>query len=380
MGGEKNEKELVLSGWTGDYNSLSKSVRMKASTKTMFVLIFIAVLLVVTSLLYVFGYQNKGRILSDAISNLIVSDNVDLDLNFKAWRDSKKYEIKSNLSSSFGKMKLESVIELDSGNNPIKVYSNFLKDENDNYYVKLSSLKTESLKYFEDLINNSSKTIKLKSDDNKWKEYFSKDLLNSYKGIYSETISDIDDKWIKITPNDVYKTSKSYASFEMCLSGVRKQIKEDNVLQRKIMDIYQKNKFLKLKKDLGLKDGKYGFILEGNDEISSNFIKFIKEIVHFSEFDSFSSCRALKELSEEKFNELKDGIKITSFEVWVEKFSHAFSKIKINYDLRNNDEIYTEVFEVNFKYDKHLLLDLPNEYLLFNDVYSKFLERASSIN
>lgn len=380
MGGEKNEKELVLSGWTGDYNSLSKSVRMKASTKTMFVLIFIAVLLVVTSLLYVFGYQNKGRILSDAISNLIVSDNVDLDLNFKAWRDSKKYEIKSNLSSSFGKMKLESVIELDSGNNPIKVYGNFLKDENDNYYVKLSSLKTESLKYFEDLINNSSKTIKLKSDDNKWKEYFSKDLLNSYKGIYSETISDIDDKWIKITPNDVYKTSKSYASFEMCLSGVRKQIKEDNVLQRKIMDIYQKNKFLKLKKDLGLKDGKYGFILEGNDEISSNFIKFIKEIVHFSEFDSFSSCRALKELSEEKFNELKDGIKITFFEVWVEKFSHAFSKIKINYDLRNNDEIYTEVFEVNFKYDKHLLLDLPNEYLLFNDVYSKFLERASSIN
>ena len=51
MGGEKNEKELVLSGWTGDYNSLSKSVRMKASTKTMFVLIFIAALLVVTSLL-----------------------------------------------------------------------------------------------------------------------------------------------------------------------------------------------------------------------------------------------------------------------------------------------------------------------------------------
>ena len=49
-------------------------------------------------------------------------------------------------------------------------------------------------------------------------------------------------------------------------------------------------------------------------------------------------------------------------------------------DLRNNDEIYTEVFEVNFKYDKHLLLDLPNKYLLFNDVYSKFLERASSIN
>ena len=313
MGGEKNEKELVLSGWTGDYNSLSKSVRMKASTKTMFVLIFIAALLVVTSLLQGFGYQNKGRILSDAISNLIVSDNVDLDLNFKAWRDSKKYEIKSNLSSSFGKMKLESVIELDSGNNPIKVYGNFLKDENDNYYVKLSSLKTESLKYFEDLINNSSKTIKLKSDDNKWKEYFSKDLLNSYKGIYSETINDIDDKWIKITPNDVYKTSKSYASFEMCLSGIRKQIKEDNVLQRKIMDIYQKNKFLKLKKDLGLKNGKYGFILEGNDEISSNFIKFIKEIVHFSEFDSFSSCRALKELSEEKFNELKDGIKITSF-------------------------------------------------------------------
>ena len=29
--------------------------------------------------------------------------------------------------------------------------------------------------------------------------------------------------------------------------------------------------FLKLKKDLGLKDGKYGFILEGNDEISGNF-------------------------------------------------------------------------------------------------------------
>lgn len=380
MGGEKNEKELVLSGWTGDYNSLSKSVRMKASTKTMFVLIFIAVLLVVTSLLYVFGYQNKGRILSDAISNLIVSDNVDLDLNFKAWRDSKKYEIKSNLSSSFGKMKLESVIELDSGNNPIKVYGNFLKDENDNYYVKLSSLKTESLKYFEDLINNSSKTIKLKSDDNKWKEYFSKDLLNSYKEIYSETINDIDDKWIKITPNDIYKTSKSYASFEMCLSGVRKQIKEDNVLQRKIMDIYQKNKFLKLKKDLGLKDGKYGFLLESSDEISSNFIKFIKEIVHFSEFDNFSGCRALKELSEEKFNELKDGIKITSFEVWVEKISHAFSKIKINYDLKNNDEVYTKTFEVNFKYDKHLLLDLPNEYLLFNDVYSKFLERVSSIN
>ena len=39
------------------------------------------------------------------------------------------------------------------------------------------------------------------------------------------------------------------------------------------------------------------------------FIKFIKEIVHFSEFDNFSSCRALKELPEEKFNELRDGIK-----------------------------------------------------------------------
>jgi hypothetical protein len=151
--------------------------------------------------------------------------------------------------------------------------------------------------------------------------------------LFDQIIAKIDDKWIKISSQDLKSYSENVATTQKCSADAAKKIQNDSAARSELISIYKKHPFIAIDKSLGVKDGSLGYALSVNHETSR---AFSREYKNSAIYKTLVECDSSFTLNDDDLlqasNSKADGK--TQLQVWVSQWGHTITKITANKEAR----------------------------------------------
>jgi len=166
--------------------------------------------------------------------------------------------------------------------------------------------------------------------------------LSSVLEVIEEIAKKIEGRWIKISYSELLGDNEEFTKQIDCYNGVLEKVSNDKRYQQEIVSLYKKNKFVIIRKELGMQDGAYGFELSANPKAA---MRFAMSLRNTSLYEEMAKCNeSLTDLGEESeeymeeylndlpddiLDELPDGtmFKLT---VWVSALKHELKTLQID--------------------------------------------------
>lgn len=308
---------------------------VKKTKKKWLVAGVIAAILVVlaggSALAYKFWYQNPEKVVTDGLVNAMAAET----MKFKLTGDMKSSTpgtimitgaLKSGAFSADADMKMKV-----SGTD-VELKGSGLMDEKGDLYLKISNLNT--------LVDKALGQNKAQLP------------AQMSSAIYG-FVTKVNDKWVKISSDDLKTFSESMAKQQSCMSGTFKKLREDKAMKTEVSDLYKKHKFITVSKELGSKDGSLGYELSSNDNQAKEFTKGLKDTQFYK---SLHDCDKNFTIDE---NDAKDSTSSnnTKVQVWISRWSHDITKVTA--EVKDEAAPGTITFEPTF--GEPVTIETPNE-------------------
>lgn len=151
---------------------------------------------------------------------------------------------------------------------------------------------------------------------------------------YETLIRKVDNKWIKVTSQDLEELgadTTEYDKFVKCYDALQGDFK-NKANQDAVASLYAKNEFLKIGQKLKDEtiDGRasFGYKVSPDPEKTYTFVKGVNEL---EPIKKYASCTGEKATPVER-SDFNDINKDTTYEVWIDKWSHQFTRLKMSGD------------------------------------------------
>ena len=158
------------------------------------------------------------------------------------------------------------------------------------------------------------------------------------------TFRSLENKWVKVTIDDIRKQSSEDADAYKCALDAYKTFGKDTAMMDEVVAVYKKHPFLKTKGDAKYKDGAIGYEVSIDEKVSYEF------------GDAMDATAIGKKLTAcDKNADQKDKVKSTTSEaskdtttdtiVWVDQWSHELRKVEstVKYTPKDGDASTTKV-------------------------------------
>lgn len=302
-------------------------------------------------------YQNPDKVLADSIINAVTSraSIYTGDFNYEGGGVKVKVGITTK-QADLVTGSLDVTISVDYSGKNYSIGTSALYDNAGDLYIKLSNLKA--------IVAEAKKVLSI-SD-------------NSPIAVsVDKLVSKIDGTWVKISNADLAKYSESASKSKTCMNEALTKLKTDNAAVMQIADIYRKNAFVTIDKDLGLKDGKFSYEVKLSIQIAKAFVKSIKETETYKSLVACDKNIAIDE------NDIKDDVKNNSsnpndkavLTIWVDYWSHQMTKIEAKGDMGESTFLATIIPIFNQK----VTIDTPQNSLSLTQLQSYIEEIYSSL-
>ncbi len=288
-------------------------------------------------------YQAPEKVLTDSLFNVIKSKSVNYtgDVSYSSGDYKLTLSINGKSAKSVGDVDIDASISV-GGKDYSVLASGMIVDSGDLYF-KVGGLKELA--------------GELKS------------AIGEYGDIYSDPIdklvTKINDKWIKISSSDLASFNKDYSDTEKCVSAAIDKYMDDDKALNEVFDVYDKNKFIVIDKELGQKDGSYGYEIKGDKEALAPFIEGLRETAIYK---SLKDCDSSFELNPSDFgvNDVSNNTSTGVLEVWVDGWSHQITKISATgKDSSDSSELSVLINPV---FNKEVSVEAPSEYMTIDEI------------
>lgn len=289
----------------------------KRSKKVWLVAVIVAVVATLLlgggALAYKFWYQNPEKVVADGLMKVVTAETV----TFKMEGDMKGQNPGTlNVEGAVKGSAFDATIamKMKAGGTDMELKGNALKDEEGDLYLKLSHLNA--------FISQSLGQAKVQLP------------AKMSSAIYG-FLAKIDDKWVKISADDIKSLSEAAAKRQSCMNDAFKKLRTDDATQREVSDAYQKHRFITISKELGNRDGSLGYELSTDKEKAKAFVEELKR------------TQAYKTLHECDKNITIDegGLMVTDpqdkVEVWVSRWSHDITKVVVDHQSGSTPATYS---------------------------------------
>ncbi len=145
-------------------------------------------------------------------------------------------------------------------------------------------------------------------------------------------------------------------------------------MSEELYKLYQKNKFITIKKQLGNKDGNVGFEITGDEAKAKTFGNEVKNTAF---------GKQLKACDDKIFSEsTSSAVDTTSsanttVSVWIGEWSHTLNKVSIKSDDSKNKMNVN--FDMSAKYNTSINVDIPKDAKPIKQVISKIESMTGSM-
>lgn len=259
------------------------------------------------ALAYNLWYQNPDKVLSDAVLHAVkaksLTYNGSLEMNF----DSAKLTVDfdgNNPTIMSGQTNLRASVT--SEGQTYKLDGSSLVDKDGTLYFKVTNLRS----LMDSVMRQSGATT------------------TSFDGL----IAKVDNKWVKVTADDIKQVSPGTASTRTCVTSAITKLGDDQVEQKELSDLYKKHKFIIVDKKLGsamiADQGSLGYSLRTDTTVAKQFVEGLNDTSLAMQLKAcdksfkFDANSLVQDASGAKTNE--------TMQVWVSRWSHDITRVSLD--------------------------------------------------
>lgn len=262
---------------------------------------------------YTFWYSSPEKVISDSIINAITaktsiytgdinveSDDVKMTVNLTSKQDSPRSDIAAKVSLTV------------SG----KTYStsgSAIVDGTGDAYIKadIANIAAAAKEYIGSMASDVSFNATVSTAIDKF-------------------VSNVSNKWIKISSSDLAEYSKDYSTAKDCVNDTIKKYNDDKAAIAELTDLYSKQAFIVSEKVLGQKDGSIGFKIKTDKTKLKAFVNGLKDTKIYKSINSCDKSYSVDDLSTAIDKETSVSDSNVSVELWSNTFTHNVTKLYID--------------------------------------------------
>jgi hypothetical protein len=308
-------------------NYPSPLLKVKKTKGLLVTLIVAAVILIGLMLTYFYWYQNPNKVMSDAMTNAINSKSINYTGTIKTTGTTDMdVAIDGGVSSKGGIVNAK--FTFDVQDKKYTLAGDGLFNEGGDLYFKVKDIK--------DLVGNYRQSVPAASQP-----------------LFDKIIAKVNDKWIKITADDLKGYSEEVAAAQKCTTDAMKKIQSDNAVKSELLTIYKKHPFIAIDKRLTPKDGSFGYQLKVNHDASKAFTKEYKKTSFYQTLQKCDDSFAIKD--DDLFKQ--DNADKTNVAIWVDQWSHQITKVT----LKEDDTSRSAAVDMNTKFNQPVIITTPKD-------------------
>lgn len=189
---------------------------------------------------------------------------------------------------------------------------------------------------------------------------------------YDALITKIDNKWIKISPDDITQFDSKYKERQTCLTEAAERLMDDKDAMNEVATLYQNNTFIVVKEQLGSKNGSLGYLVEGDTDKTKSFLKGLNDTKLFKEIQK---CDASIKIDDSMLNSSSSGLTTTPdgetrVKLWVDRWSHQLTNVTVEGKSSTADG----TISIDTQFDVPVTVEAPTTDIVTFDELKKEIE------
>ena len=193
----------------------------------------------------------------------------------------------------------------------------------------------------------------------------------------------INNKWVKISDGDIGMLGDSYSDAKKCISDIVTNVQNDKSAMDELSGVYNKSPFIKTKKELGTKDGSYGYEITIDQANSKAFGENLKNTKLYNTIKGCDGSSSVDEISSPIMDSIegsssapKDSTDKPTVIVWVDSASRKITKL----DVSSTDSSSKTSAVISFGYDQVSGINAPNDYITLSQMISNIQTTIAGIS
>ncbi len=335
---------------------LAKTPKPKMKNLKMWIIIASAVVFLFggTASVYGFWYSNPKKVVTDGITNLFFVKTAVYEGDITV--DGGTYKVSVNATANQGEVagSFAATTSIDYSGNKYNLDGSIIYDKNGDIYFKIGQLDS-IYQQFKTTFNNST---------------------------IDKLVAKIDNKWIRISNDDISSISSDYTKTKTCVSDAMNKYKEDKSAISEISTLYSNNSFINIDKELGQKDGSFGYEIKIDNKAVKTFADGFKNTKLYS---SLSSCGDstidIGSYIDDAGSGSIDNGGTGTVSLWVDMWSHKITKVAYHGQTEGTSYSPKVTMDAILKtdFDKVVNIDSPTDYISLKDLMSDISDIFSEV-
>lgn len=298
------------------YNSMPMRPKKKKTGLIIGVVLGAVVLISIVSaaLVYFLWWQNPEKMVTDAISSVIMSKKMTADGKVVVdMRDQGKIELNVKTATDSGKSKanIDAKLNIKGVEKSIPLDGDMVLGDDGTIYVKINNFKDLYSSLLEVVMESSSGGKMSRAQIEAYRD-------QTLKKLNSE-INKMNGTWMKVSPDEIGDEYK-------CGIDALKKFQNDESARKELAQLYQKNSFFTIKDSkISDRNGGRGFELQGDN---SKLSKFSDELKNSSAGKALGKCGKSNSYKSSE----SSSIDTASLKVWVDRSSHELKALELKGD------------------------------------------------
>ena len=295
---------------------------------------------------YALWYQNPEKVLTDAVSNLIraktatYSGTLAMDT-----KDVKVRVVFDGKQASELNGEGNAKITLTSQGKDFVVNGSALVDKDGNLFFKVGNLKT----ILDDVLKQSGMT----------------------SSPFDELVAKIDNKWIRVSADDLAEYDKDAGKAQACLTDTMKKIQNDKAVHDSLVKAYENNKFVVIDSSLPGRTingvDSMGYKLSLNNEAAKKFAEAVNEMQFMKDLQKCDSSFESFKLDASDMKSTTGTTSTETVEVSVSRWSHEFTQLKVT----GKDDDASGEFILEPIFGKDVTVAAPTDFMTLKELQAE---------
>jgi hypothetical protein len=295
---------------------------------------------------YALWYQNPEKVLTDAVSNVIraktatYSGTLAMDT-----KDVKVRVVFDGKQASDLNGEGNAKITLTSQGKDFVVNGSALVDKDSNLFFKVGNLKT----ILDDVLKQSGMT----------------------SSPFDELVAKIDNKWIRVSADDLAEYDKDAGKAQACLTDTMKKIQNDKAVHDSLVKAYENNKFVVIDSSLPGRTingvDTMGYKLSLNNEAAKKFAEAVNEMQFMKDLQKCDSSFESFKLDASDIKSTTGSTSTETVEVSVSRWSHEFTQLKVT----GKDDDASGEFILEPIFGKDVTVAAPTDFMTLKELQAE---------